>query len=379
MKKIMFISFISVSMLLVFIGLNSKSNYLREDNILGIYLDNKLQEDIPKKGEAVFSKAVCDNNATNFYWDIDKWGLFISNLSKKTKCNLYFVNYSGQTIFDFDYTGSEQTFTAPVSGTYRLEIWGAQGGGTSSSTGGYGAYSVGEISLNKGEVIYVIVGGAGQGTNSHTYLSGGYNGGGSANPTSDYNEITASGGGATHIATTNRGTLDRYASYQNELLIVAGGGGGSAGNKEVMYVTGGAGGGFTGNDGGHYTENLNKVRIDAIGYGATQVAGGKYYSQSNSGSGGIGMGSFGKGANGNYVGAGGGYYGGGLSHSSAGGGSGYIGNQLLKNRAMYCYNCKESEAQATKTVSISCIEETITSYCAKKGNGYARITIVSIN
>ncbi len=288
-------------------------------------------------------------------------------------------NYAGDMVFNFDYTGSEQTFTAPVSGTYRLETWGAQGGSAYEYSGGYGAYSVGEISLNKGEVICVIVGGAGQGTNSHTYLSGGYNGGGSANPTSDYNEITASGGGATHIATTNRGTLDKYASYQNELLIVAGGGGGSAGNKKVMYVTGGAGGGFTGNDGGHYTENLNKVRIDAIGYGATQVAGGKYYLQSNSGSGGIGMGSFGKGANGNYVGAGGGYYGGGLSHSSAGGGSGYIGNSLLTNKVMYCYNCEESDEESTKTISTTCNEETPTSYCAKKGNGYARITLVSID
>ena len=146
MKKIMFISFIGVSMLLVFIGLNSKSNYLREDNILGIYLDNKLQEDIPKKGEAIFSKAVCDNNATNFYWDIDKWGLFISNLSKKIKCNLYFVNYSGQTIFDFDYTGSEQTFIAPVSGTYKVELWGAQGGGSSFISGHEGCDAIKEES-----------------------------------------------------------------------------------------------------------------------------------------------------------------------------------------------------------------------------------------
>ena len=167
MKKIMFISFISVSMLLVFIGLNSKNNYLREDNILGIYLDNKLQEGIPKKGEAVFSKAVCDNNATNIYWDIDKWGLFISNLSKKTKCNLYFVNYSGQTIFDFDYTGTEQTFTAPVSGTYRLETWGASGGygydkTRSTGGGGYGGFSSGYTKLDKNNTLYLNVGGQGE-------------------------------------------------------------------------------------------------------------------------------------------------------------------------------------------------------------------------
>ena len=31
---------------------------------------------------------------------------------------------------EFDYTGTEQVFTAPASGTYKLETWGAQGGDT---------------------------------------------------------------------------------------------------------------------------------------------------------------------------------------------------------------------------------------------------------
>ena len=31
-------------------------------------------------------------------------------------------------LYDFRYTGSVEQFTAPVSGTYRLEAWGAQGG-----------------------------------------------------------------------------------------------------------------------------------------------------------------------------------------------------------------------------------------------------------
>lgn len=329
---------------------------------------------------------------------LSKAGINISNNELKTKCNSAFTDISSDAkishfkdssvydvdslknvvnnVFTFAYSNSQTYFRAPSGGIYLLEVWGAQGGGTPGNAGGYGAYSSGEISLNKDEIVYVTVGGVGQGTSSHIYLSGGYNGGGSANPTNDYNEITASGGGASHIATTNRGTLDQYASYQNELLIVAGGGGGSAGNKEIMYVPGGSGGGFTGNAGGRYIENLNHVYIDAIGYGATQVAGGKYYSQSNSGSGGVGTGSFGKGANGNYVGAGGGYYGGGLSHSSAGGGSGYIGNSLLTNKFMYCYKCAESSEVNTKTVSTSCAREMPTSNCAKKGDGFARITLI---
>lgn len=44
---------------------------------------------------------------------------------------------------------------------------------------------------------------------------------------------------------------------------------------------------------------------------------------------------------------------------------------------MYCYNCQESNEENTKTISTTCSEETPTENCAKKGNGYARITLVS--
>lgn len=60
----------------------------------------------------------------------------------------------------------------------------------------------------------------------------------------------------------------------------------------------------------------------------------------------------------------------------SGGGSGYIGNSLLSNKAMYRYNCEESSEESTKTISTTCVEETPTSNCAKKGNGYARITYI---
>lgn len=43
---------------------------------------------------------------------------------------------------------------------------------------------------------------------------------------------------------------------------------------------------------------------------------------------------------------------------------------------MYCYNCEESSEESTKTISTTCAEETPTSNCAKKGNGYARITYI---
>ena len=45
---------------------------------------------------------------------------------------------------------------------------------------------------------------------------------------------------------------------------------------------------------------------------------------------------------------------------------------------MYCYNCQESNEISTKTISTTCTSATPTANCAKQGNGYARITLVSI-
>ena len=42
----------------------------------------------------------------------------------------------------FGYTGGIQTFTAPVSGTYQLTAYGAQGGNSPGRVeGGYGGYA----------------------------------------------------------------------------------------------------------------------------------------------------------------------------------------------------------------------------------------------
>ena len=126
--------------------------------------------------------------------------------------------------YDFDYVetngdGYVQTFTVPATGTYRLEVWGAQGGNSPGySNEGKGGYSVGEITLNKNTNLYIAVGGQG------VEIGKGYNGGG-IRTDSNWNWFGGSGGGATHIAiNNNRGELVNYASNQNEVLIVAGGG-----------------------------------------------------------------------------------------------------------------------------------------------------------
>lgn len=65
--------------------------------------------------------------------------------------------------WNFGYTGEEEVFTAPKTGIYQIETWGAQGGnatdGTMVARGGYGAYAVGEVLLQQGDTLYINVGG----------------------------------------------------------------------------------------------------------------------------------------------------------------------------------------------------------------------------
>ena len=372
MKKGLII-IVFVLCLIVFIvsvrNVNLKKNYLKDTEIIGVYINNELSEKIPLKGEAKFYKAICDDENVSVSWDSESWGLLLKNLTKKAKCNLYF--YSGQTVFNFDYTGSEQTFVAPVSGTYKLETWGAQGGNGANglTIGGYGGYSVGTIDLKENATIYINVGGQGLfNTKSSENLDsyGGYNGGGNS---SNYykNKYVSGGGGATHIAYVS-GLLNTLEKELEKVFIISGGGGGTAYEGEAS--NGGAGGGYKGNSGTTFrTDDWCKNHANQCFPGI----GGSQKSQNDN--------DFGNGLpSGDGAGGGGGYYGGnGGSAVSGGGGSGYIGNSLLTNKVMYCYNCEESSEESTKTISTTCSEETPTSNCAKKGNGYARITLVSID
>jgi len=244
---------------------------------------------------------------------------------------------------DFAYTGQAQTFQAPATGTYELEVWGAQGGHGSwysnlsvNPLGGNGGYSKIKLTINKGDMLYIYVGGKGQNSpgyrqnptstynpGSSSSTSGGWNGGG-------YTKLHAGGGGggATHIA-KRPGLLNSLSSYKSDVLVVAGGGGGG-GNVSV----GGAGGGLIGQ-----TPPINKQFYNRQpGGGGTQNSGGIPYNSYN-------VGTFGKGANATSDnlngGGGGGWYGGSEGHNSTGGGGGssYIdglidGETLSGNQSM---------------------------------------------
>lgn len=376
MRRVLMI-LLSILLLLSIIFLKISSN----NKEVAVYVDNKLSDILPKKGEAVFSKAICDNDV-KVLWNNDTWSLRITNLLKKTKCNLHFISYTGDTIYNYDYTGKEAVFTVPVSGTYKLEVWGPKGGDANIYSGGYGAYSVGEISLKKGEVLYLNIGG--EGKMGNTGATGGYNGGGNASKNYDQPDKSrqGSGGGATHIALKS-GLLSTLENYKSDILIVAGGGGGANywpgnGNHGLQYGLGGSAGGLIGNSGTGVCQDYDGV-CHSPGEGGTQSSPGQSFGTNIAA--GFGLGGSGNSTNVGGAGGGAGFYGGGgsLDNAGGGGGSSYIGNFLLTEKVMYCYNCEESDEESTKTISTTCSEETPTENCSKLGNGYARITLISIS
>ena len=279
-----------------------------------------------------------------------------------------------ENTWDFDYTGEEQTFIASATDTYKLEVWGAQGGieEVNSDSKNLGGYSTGLINLNINQKIYINVGQKGENYSNVAIAKGGYNGGGFGGVTDNstsYKQGGSGGGGATHMATVS-GLLSSFKNNLSSLLIVAGAGGGSS----TENIKNGSGGGYMGNDGG-YADKYTDYR----GTGGTQTSGGyNYQTKTNYASFGTGSDLNETGYGGN--GGGGGFYGGAgtnRAHSGGGGGSGYIGNTLLSEKAMYCYNCTESNEISTKTISTICTSSTPTANCAKSGNGYARITLLS--
>ena len=265
-----------------------------------------------------------------------------------------------EIVYNFAYTGSVQEFSASI-GTYKLEVWGAQGGGSSSYPGSNGGYSKGIINLSSEQKLYVYVGG--KGTQGKT--GGGYNGGG--NGTSTYNY---GGGGSTDIRIHN-GEWNDSSSLLSR-IIVAGGGGGR--NNSSSY-TSGAGGG---NEGIGATGYLNSS-------GGTQTAGGNssigttsyttYYNNSD----------FGIGAGGKdsvilqgFSGGGGGWYGGGCGHGASGG-SGYVYTESSSSNypegslLNSSYYLEEAETIAG---NISFSSPTGESETGHSGDGYARITML---
>ena len=136
----------------------------------------------------------------------------------------------------YSYTGSTQIFTVPYNGLYKIELWGAQGGGDSSYPGGKGGYTSGEIYLNKDDNLYIYVGQDGSSTKT-VYNNGWYTRPYSYNTSSGY---SYSGGGGTDVRVISGNWYD-FNSIKSRIMVASSGGGS---NTYHSQYAGAAGGGF---------------------------------------------------------------------------------------------------------------------------------------
>ena len=237
-----------------------------------------------------------------------------------TSCGVSGRNGPAQGDCNSSYSGTElesevnvldgiQYWIVPVTGTYSIEAWGAQGGaGTTNGgvSGGLGAYVYGEFMLTAGDELKILVGQKSDGISRGTSNAGG------------------GGGGGSFIAYSN----------DNTPLVVAGGGGGTGANSGVVTSsTEGQGGSIPGVS----SANGSTATTGQGGYsGHDGAGGGGFYGKGNdslAGFGGIAFVNGGLGGGystsssypaGSHIGYGGFGGGGGVGHAGGGGG-GYTG------------------------------------------------------
>lgn len=277
----------------------------------------------------------------------------------------------GQT-FDCTFTSATQKLTLPA-GTYKLQVWGAQGGNYDFHYGGSGGYSVGTLTIIENTDFYICVGGQPVPVSTDRVVTpGGYNGGG-AGFNRYYNStytLGQGGGGGTDIRI---GQDNLYAR-----VIVAGGGGGSAcnGDEKATKYGGGLSSGCTATSaqatqtsGGTANSGVN---LGTFGQGGAATTNGDNY---NYGSGGGGGGWYGGGANSQYSDSTSGY------REVNGGGSGYV--YTANTATNYPSGCLlNSTYYLTEATTISGNESFPSTSggteTGHEGNGYARITVLSV-
>ena len=143
----------------------------------------------------------------------------------------------------YTYTGRVESFTAPVSGKYKMECWGAQGGGNTSYPGGKGSYTRGTLGITTGNVFYVVVG---QNGSAENYI---FNNGFKRYwfPNGVVSGYIWSGGGSTDIRLNdaNNNWTD-FVSRKSRIMVAASGGGSITYYNPQAGVPGGSLVGFPG-------------------------------------------------------------------------------------------------------------------------------------
>ena len=93
-------------------------DFIYGDVVISAYIDGEYSSTIPGKNDGyVVENVACDNGAVG-KWDDNKWGLLTTNLTKRTKCNIYFkklVTKVPDIIAQLDNSGKCPTMNADGS------------------------------------------------------------------------------------------------------------------------------------------------------------------------------------------------------------------------------------------------------------------------
>ena len=206
-----------------------------------------------------------------------------------------------------------QQWTVPVNGNYQIETFGASGGDAPGFAGGAGARMKGTFALNKGDILQILVGQAGLGSQS----SGG--GGGTfvalgANVAASSPLCIAGGGGGGRASSGVGPGAPGVVANDGTASAYAGGTAGNGGQRNPSTVGGFAGGGFK-TSGLQNAGNSGKSGFAFIlggSGGVRQDNGANMCQDGGFGGGGGGMHNQNQGS-----GGGGGYSGGGAGHDNA--------------------------------------------------------------
>lgn len=125
----------------------------------------------------------------------------------------------------FNYTGLLDTYIVPTTGVYTIDAAGAQAGNSGSNVGGKGGQLKGNFNLTAGQILKILVGGAGGNGGLGTGVG---------------NAASGGGGGGTFVAT----------SIDNTPTILLSAGGGGNGSFDSGFGGGGGGNGGFGGFGG---------------------------------------------------------------------------------------------------------------------------------
>lgn len=255
----------------------------------------------------------------------------------------------------FNVNSGIQSWTVPVTGSYRMTVAGAQGGNAGANVGGKGVIETSTVTLSEGSIIKILVGQRGASSDG----SHGSGGGGTFVVQSPYNTnasiiMIAGGGGGYGISggganmqgqtannpTSSQGNAGSNGGGGASAANASGGGNGFVAGAAATSSTWAAGGaGFGGNGGAYATGSIagpkSFINGGTGGPGTPAAGAGGFGGGGGAGDRGAGGGGYsgGGGGNSNSVGGdGGGSYITGINQSAIGGansGDGYVTITLL--------------------------------------------------